>query len=252
LAWQGLLAQRIVHGASGWVRFGHWFHYNAMMSTIMEVRETEAILASNLRMEREARGWTLAGLAARSGVSRAMLSKIERCEASPTAALLGRLSAAFGLTMSQLFARIEDQPGSQVARADRQPVWRDPDTGFLRRALSPPGSGPLELVWGELPSAAEITYPAASRSFIADQQLVVISGDLTIILGAASHVLEAGDCLRFGPPKEATFRNPGAARCRYVIALLRVTEYHGLRRVDNGSVGLDTPQRKFAAATAGS
>ena len=195
----------------------------------MEAPDTEAILAGNLRMEREARGWTLTELAARSGVSRAMLSKIERGEASPTAALLGRLSAAFGLTMSQLFARIEDQPGGQVARADQQPVWRDPDTGFLRRSLSPPGPGPLELVWGEMPPGAEITYPAASRSFIADQQLVVISGKLIIVLGATSHGLEAGDCLRFGPPKEVTFRNPGAARCRYVIALLRVTEYLGLR-----------------------
>ena len=104
----------------------------------MEAPVIEAILASNLRMEHEARRWTLAELAARSGASRAMLSKIERCEASPTAALLGRLSAAFGLTMSQLFVRIEDQPGGQVARSDQQPVWRDPDTGFLRRPLSPP------------------------------------------------------------------------------------------------------------------
>ncbi len=198
-----------------------------MMSTILETPDIEATLAGNLRMEREARGWTLAELAIRSGVSRAMLSKIERCEASPTAALLGRLSAAFGLTMSQLFARIEDQPGARVARSDQQPVWRDPDTGFLRRSLSPPGPGPLELVWGEMPPGAEITYPAASRSLIADQQLVVVSGKLTIVLDATSHVLEGGDCLRFGPPKQVTLRNPGAARCRYVIALLRVAEYPG-------------------------
>jgi uncharacterized cupin superfamily protein len=94
---------------------------------------------------------------------------------------------------------------------------------------------PLELVWGELPPGAEIAYPAASLAFIADQQLVVVSGELTIVLGATSHVLAPGDCLRFGPPKDVTFRNPGAARCRYVIALLRVTEHPGLRR--NASPG---------------
>jgi len=200
----------------------------------METSDTEAILAGNLRTERGARGWTLAELATRSGVSRAMLSKIERCEASPTAALLGRLSAAFGLTMSQLFARIEDQWGAQVARADQQPIWRDPATGFQRRSLSPPGTVPLELVWGEMPPGAEITYPAASLAFIADQQLVVISGELTIVLGVANHVLAAGDCLRFGPPTDVTYRNPGAARCRYVIAVLRVTEYSGLRSIGSG------------------
>lgn len=196
----------------------------------METPDTEAILANRLRLERESRGWTLADLAARSGVSRAMLSKIERREASPTAALLGRLSAAFGLTLSQLFAHAEGESGGQVARADQQPVWRDPETGFLRRSLSPPGPVPLEMVWGELPPGAEISYPAASLAFVADQQLVVISGELTIVLGGTVHALRTGDCLRYGPPKDVTFRNDSAARCRYVIALLRVSESHGQQR----------------------
>ena len=209
------------------------------MSTILERPDTEAILANRLHLERETRGWTLADLAARSGVSRAMLSKIERREASPTAALLGRLSAAFGLTLSQLFAQMEDCPedyqGGQVARADQQPVWRDPATGFLRRSLSPPGPEPLELVWSELPPGAEIAYPAASLAFIADQQLVVIGGDLSIVQGGTVHALGAGDCLRFGPPRDVTFRNPGAARCRYIIAVLRVAEGAGSRRAGRGA-----------------
>jgi transcriptional regulator with XRE-family HTH domain len=191
------------------------------VSTILETPNIEAKLAEKLRSERETRGWTLADLAARSGVSRAMLSKIERREASPTAALLGRLSAAFGLTVSQIFAGTQDQPAGQVARADQQPSWRDPETGFLRRSLSPPGPAPLELVWGELPPGAEIAYPAASLAFIADQQLVVTAGELTIVLGGTIHTLSAGDCLRFGPPGDVTYRNLGVARCRYLVAVLR-------------------------------
>ena len=64
-------------------------------------------LAARIQQEREAREWTLAELADHSGVSRAMLSKVEREEASLTAALLGRISAAFGLTLAQLFPRAE-------------------------------------------------------------------------------------------------------------------------------------------------
>jgi transcriptional regulator with XRE-family HTH domain len=184
------------------------------MSTI------EASLANRLRLERESRNWTLADLAARSGVSRAMLSKIERCEASPTAALLGRLSAAFGLTLSQLFARVENA-GGQLARAADQPTWRDPESGFLRRSLTPAGAGPLELVWGELPPAAVIPYPAASYTFLADQQLVVIDGRLTVTQGDTVFELGAGDCLRFGPPREVSFRNHGRQPCRYFVAVLR-------------------------------
>jgi transcriptional regulator with XRE-family HTH domain len=188
----------------------------------------EAALAARLRTEREARGWSLAELAARSGVSKAMVSKVERCEASPTASLLGRLSAALGLTMSQLFARIEGAP-SQVTRAATQPSWRDPATGFVRRSLSPPGESPLELVWGELPPGAVIDYPAASYRFMADQQLVVIEGGLTISQGDAEHVLGPGDCLRFGTPRDVVFRNRGRASCRYVVAVLRADAALGPR-----------------------
>jgi transcriptional regulator with XRE-family HTH domain len=191
----------------------------------MESSSVEVTLANRLRMERETRNWTLADLATRSGVSRAMLSKIERCEASPTAALLGRLSGAFGLTLSQLFARVQNP--SQLARSAEQPVWRDPESGFLRRSLSPPNGGPtaapLELVWGELPPGATIDYPAASYTFIADQQLVVIDGALTIRQADTTYQLLPGDCLRFGHPREVTFQNPGPSPCRYVLAVLRAT-----------------------------
>jgi len=78
------------------------------MSTIVNYPEDPTqSLAARIALEREARGWSLADLAERSGVSKAMISKIERAEASPTAALLGRLSGAFGLTMSTLLARAE-------------------------------------------------------------------------------------------------------------------------------------------------
>ena len=93
-------------------------------------------LAARLRLERDARGWSLAELAQRSGVSKAMISKIERGEASPTAALLGRLSGALGLTLSALLARAEGRP-ERLTRAADQPRWRDPKTGYVRCQVSP-------------------------------------------------------------------------------------------------------------------
>lgn len=180
----------------------------------------ESRLAACLKAERETRGWTLAELAARSGVSKAMASKIERNEASPTAALLGRLATAFGLTLAQLFARVEEGAGLLNRRAD-QAIWRDPETGFLRRALSPQGPVPLDLVWGEMPPSAEIAYPADAFLLIEDQQVVVLEGKLTIVQGEAVYDMEEGDCLRFGPPAQVVFRNPGRKHCRYVLATLR-------------------------------
>src|SRR3954470_4974416 len=102
-------------------------------------------ISHRLRLEREARQWSLGTLADRSGVSKAMISKIERGEASPTATLLGRLSGAFGLTLSTLLARAEDG-GGRLWRAADQPQWRDPASGYIRRQVSPRSDLPLELI----------------------------------------------------------------------------------------------------------
>src|SRR5256714_4015862 len=113
------------------------------MSTIVNSQSdpTEP-LAARIALEREARGWSLADLAARSGVSKAMISKVERGEASPTATLLGRLSGAFGLTLSTLLARAESA-GGRLMRAADQPQWQDPASGYVRRQVSPRSDVPL-------------------------------------------------------------------------------------------------------------
>jgi len=179
-------------------------------------------IAARLQAERTGRDWSLEELATRSGVSRAMISKVERGESSPTASLLGRLSSAFGLTLSQLLARAEQGAGRLLNRQGEQERWRDPETGFERRALTPPGSpGPLELVWGELPPGARVDYPASAFSFIEDQQIVVISGRLTFTQGPQAYELRAGDCLRLGPPAKCRFENAGATPCRYLVAVQR-------------------------------
>src|SRR6267378_737702 len=75
-------------------------HNSGCMSTIVD--DPTALIAGRIRQERERRGWPLAELAERSGVSRAMISKVERCEASPTATILVRLASAFDLTLGGL------------------------------------------------------------------------------------------------------------------------------------------------------
>ena len=74
-------------------------------------------IARRIRAERTQRDWSLAELAQRSGVSKAMLSAIERGETSPTATLLVRIAAAFGVTLSALIARAETNGGGWRAPA---------------------------------------------------------------------------------------------------------------------------------------
>lgn len=147
-----------------------------------------------------------------------MISKIERGEASPTAALLGRLSGAFGLTLSTLLARAEKQSG-RLVRAAEQPQWCDPATRYLRRQVSP-AEFPIELTRVELPVKASVSFPASAYVFI--RQLIwVLNGRLTFMEGNATHKLGPGDCLELGLPSDCTFRNNGQSACVYLVAILR-------------------------------
>jgi transcriptional regulator with XRE-family HTH domain len=176
-------------------------------------------LAEAVRAARLAHGLSASALAGRSGVSRAMIAKIERGEAHPTAALLGRLSAALGMTLSELVARAE-HPDRRLARAAEQPVWTDPESGYRRRALSPAIGGPLELVEVELPAGAAVAYPADAYAFV-NHQIWVLDGRLRFREGDTEHELEQGDCLELGPPAPCTYVNATRRPCRYLVALTR-------------------------------
>ena len=159
-------------------------------------------IARRLKAERDKRQWTLDQLAQHTGVSKAMLSKLERGVASPTAVLLGRIS------------------GARLVRVAEQPLWQDPQTGYLRRQVSPLSDLPVQLVEVELPPKAEVGFPASAYAFI--RQLIwVLDGTLEFTEGPQTHRLQAGDCLELGEPSDCVFRNPGRSVCRYLVAVAR-------------------------------
>src|SRR5260370_19128241 len=132
------------------------------------VNDLEARLAERLKLEREARRWSIGELAERSGVSKAMISKIERSEVSPTAALLGRISAAYCLTLSTLLSRAEHR-SQMLSLAASQEEWVDPATGFRRVAVSHRHAPIIEIVRGSLPPVARQKDPPASSPLLDHQ-----------------------------------------------------------------------------------
>jgi transcriptional regulator with XRE-family HTH domain len=196
-----------------------------------------AAFGERLRGERRARGWTIDRLAESSGVSRAMISKIERGESSPTAVVLGKLSAALQLSMPELFSPAAGLPPAgpgpageapsagerrrpaEVSRAADSPRWRDPDTGYLRRPVSSPAF-PAAVTEVTLPAGARVPYPAGAYAFIA-QLVWMVSGELTLADGPAVHVLGPGDTFELGEPQPREFRNETADDCRYLVVVVR-------------------------------
>src|ERR1041384_7856621 len=88
------------------------------MSNIVD--DVSLRIGKRVALERERRGRSRSERADRSGVSRAMIHKVERGESSPTATLLGKLSGAFGLTVSTLIARGEPRGARVLARDDQE------------------------------------------------------------------------------------------------------------------------------------
>ncbi|AMB75516.1 MULTISPECIES: XRE family transcriptional regulator [Pantoea] len=171
-----------------------------------------------VKFERERRGWSLTDLAENSGVSRAMIHKIERGESSPTATLLARLSGAFDMSMSQLLAETEARTGMLV-RYEDQAVWQDPETGYIRRHASP-GQIPVDLVSIELPANTAVPMPAIS--YLSRRQLIwVIEGKLTFIEGSTTFEMSPGDCLELGDPADCIFKNDTGDLCRYAVVVLK-------------------------------
>ncbi len=187
------------------------------MSTLLD--DVTLKIAARIRGERTARRWSLDDLAEKSNVSKAMISKIERAESSPTAALLGRLSGAYGITLSALLAEGEAPKRGPVRRGD-QPVWRDPASGYIRRQVSASAKTPVELTQVDLPPGAAVSFPAASYAFIS-QVIWVLGGRLTFVEGETTHQLSPGDSLELGAPTDCTFRNDGTTACSYLVVVLR-------------------------------
>src|SRR5687767_12504460 len=88
-------------------------------------------IAERVREQRAAQGLSLDALAGKSGVSRSMISLIERGESSATAVVLEKLAAGLGVTLAALFdaPATAPAPHGPVARREDQPQWRDPASG---------------------------------------------------------------------------------------------------------------------------
>lgn len=163
---------------------------------------------------------TLDGLAERTGVSRSMISLIERGESSPTAVVLDKLAAGLGVTLASLFAEKDSTGDSPLSRRADQRVWRDPESGYSRRNLSAAGFlSPIELVEVVLPPGARVAYDTGHRASTVHQQIWIIEGEIELTLGEETYRLDTGDCLSMRLDRPILFRNLADHPARYVVAL---------------------------------
>lgn len=181
----------------------------------MDINARIATRVSRLRSERSL---SLATLAERSGVSRSMISLIERGETSTTAVVLEKVAAGLNVPLASLF---EAEAESPLARHADQPVWRDPASGYVRRNVSPGGGvSPIQIVEVMFPPTGHVTYEGPGRRQRIHHQVWVLEGAMEITVGEERYLLEAGDCLAFSLDRPTAYHNPTGAPARYAVVIV--------------------------------
>lgn len=164
-------------------------------------------LGARIRTERSDRRLTLEDLASLSGVSRSMLSAIERGTKVPTVIVLDRVANALGVSVSRLLD--EERPETVVVlrRDDQKLVSGD---GWERHIVSPVVHG-VDFEMGRVQFA-----PGADAGEFAPhlpgwtEYFVVERGTVEITLDRRrSYILNTGDSLYFQSDVTHSFRNPG-------------------------------------------
>ncbi|AUT34562.1 DNA-binding protein [Acinetobacter pittii] len=178
-------------------------------------------IAQQVREIRLARGYTLDILASRCQVSRSAISLIERGEASPTAVVLEKLANGLGVPLTQLF---DSPPNTQspqpMVRRTQQAEWKDPETGYIRRQVSPPNwKSPFQIVEIEFPAQSRVTYETSANSKVVLQQIWVIEGQIDIQLGEKFYALQEGDCLAMQLDQPIIYSNPSSKAARYILVV---------------------------------
>lgn len=178
-------------------------------------------IAKRVRDLRTARAETLDALASNSGVSRSMISLIERAEASPTAVVLEKLAAGLGVSMASLFGpEPADEERRPLARRAEQTIWKDPESGYLRRNLSPPNwPTPIQLVEVHFPAKARVAYESSARKPALEQQIWMLQGQIEVTLGDEHHQLRSGDCLALRLDRPLVYSNPSSQPAKYIVAI---------------------------------
>jgi transcriptional regulator with XRE-family HTH domain len=150
---------------------------------------TVASLAATVRAMRESKRWTLAALAARSGLSKGMLLQIESGRTNPSIGTLIRIANAFGVAVWQLFTAPED--ALRIARSDEAlTLWKSPKGGTAMLLIGSDSPQPVEL-W-EWRLAPGDVYSAEPHMDTTVEIIQVRQGTLTLAVGKRRAEIPAG------------------------------------------------------------
>jgi transcriptional regulator with XRE-family HTH domain len=196
-------------------------HVSSMKEEVKPQGDTQinARIAARVRKLRSALGLSLEALSKKCGVSRSMISLVERGESSPTAIVLQKIASGIGVPLAELFDD-SAEPASPLSRPEGRTTWRDPESGYIRRNISPANfPSPIHIVEVMLPAGARVAYESAPGQGDMYQQVWVQQGQVEVSVGETIHRLAADDCvaMRLGVP--TAFANRTRRPASYIVVI---------------------------------
>lgn len=166
-------------------------------------------LSKRLKETRKSKGLSLEAMAKLSGVSRSMLSQIERGQSSPTVATLWSLTRALQVDFAGL---LDDENGSgmirEIMRSNRTPTIDSQGEGCRIRILSPPHqAGRLEVY--EIHFAGDAALVSEPHRQGCHEDLTVLEGALEVTSGDETAQVAQGDTIRYAADSSHAIRASG-------------------------------------------
>jgi transcriptional regulator with XRE-family HTH domain len=185
------------------------------MLAVEQSTSTRSSLGARIRRLRERRKLSLATVAERAGVSKSLVSQIERDIASPSIDTLRQLASALRVPTFSLL--LEEDGGHKVIRRGQRRVVTYPGTKVVREVLSADLTGKMVLLWATFPPGE--STPDQPGRHIGEESVVVIRGSIDVVIGGASTHLDAGDSMTFDPDVPHRFCNLSGEPTEIIVAI---------------------------------
>jgi hypothetical protein len=133
--------------------------------------------------------------------------------------VLEKIATALGATLASLFDDASAAVNPVSHAADRT-TWKDPQSGYLRRNISPASfPSPIRIVEVVFPAGAKVSYETGARESAVAQQIWVRQGSIEVTIGKVTHKLAKDDCLAMQLDAPVTFRNRTRQAAQYIVVL---------------------------------
>jgi len=184
-------------------------------------------IGGKLQAIRKGRNLTLGQVEALSGISKSMLSQMERGKVNPTYATLWHLTQSLDIDMGELLEKAKSAAGKTRAiehvKVYSTPTITSPDGKCNVRILSP-RRFPLPIEWYEMIFAPGGSIRANAHGNGAWEHLTVVEGRLIVEIGDDDVVLEEGETVRYSAEQPHGARNEGPRRAKALMVLVALDE----------------------------